>query len=142
VAQYTDHEDATYEQSHVSLEFLHELCLLKISIPTMAQHTSYQYVNNMFSGRSATNSLPIKYVKTNFTIIYELSRFSERYVTNSVLTKDVTASTVTSNTPQSGWHVEMFPEKPTLRPLVACRVTCSGSAEELRLSEELFLRVS
>jgi hypothetical protein len=78
-----------------------------MSIPTNAQYTSYQYVNNMFSGVSAANSLPTKYVKTSFTKIHKLSMFSERYVTNSVLTEDVTASTVISNTPESRWHVEI-----------------------------------
>lgn len=104
---YTGYQNATYKQSYVSLEVHHELCFLKMSVPTMAQYTSCQYVN-MFSGRSATNSLPTKYVKTNFTIIYKLWRFSESYITNSVLTEDGTTCTVTSNTPPkplTRWNV-------------------------------------
>jgi hypothetical protein len=86
--------------NHVFLEVPHELYFLKMSVPTMAQYTNYQYVNNMFSGRSAMNFLLTKNVKTKFTIIYKQSRFSERYVTNFVFNEDVTASTITTNTPE------------------------------------------
>jgi hypothetical protein len=63
-----------------------------MSVPTMTQYTSYQYVSNTFFGRSETNFQLTKIVKTKFTVIYKLPRFSEKYVTNSVLTEDVTAA--------------------------------------------------